>query len=297
MANKKFSYIRGYALRVTKLDGCGNVVPGSLSSAVSEGIITVGISPQTEEGETIRVTNARGRVCVNDEPAPTLLGNDINATFCEVDATVFSLMTGQPLVYDDEDNIIGFDIESDIDLDASGFGLELWTGTPTDICEPGEEQSYGYLVVGFVKGGLLGDLSIENGAINFQITGAKSKNGTAWGVGPYDVVKDSVGAPSPMFTPLSSKNHLRSIVTTLPPPTDVGGAVPLGTEATGATEVEGGEATLTPANSYPPFDLVDAGTGFTASPGTAWDTGSFVTLEDGSIAHWDGTSWEEGEAP
>ena len=34
--------------------------------------------------------------------------------------------------------------------------------------------------------------------------------------------------------------------------------------------------------------------GLTASPTTAWTTGQYVLLRDGSMAHWAGTAWVAG---
>lgn len=83
-------------------------------------------------------------------------------------------------------------------------------------------------------------------------------------------------------------------LTTVAPPAPSCGAVALGVPATGATA--GSPGTLEPANSYPPEDLTDAETGFTATPATAWTTGQYVVLEDGTEAHWDGTAWVAGRA-
>jgi hypothetical protein len=34
----------------------------------------------------------------------------------------------------------------------------------------------------------------------------------------------------------------------------------------------------------------------TASPATAWTTGQYVVLGDGSFAHWGGAAWTSGKA-
>jgi hypothetical protein len=73
---------------------------------------------------------------------------------------------------------------------------------------------------------------------------------------------------------------------------------PLGGDivATGATEVAGDEGFFTPSGAVAPADLTALqGAAITASPTTAWSTGSFVTLGTGT-AHWDGDSWEAGAA-
>lgn len=66
-----------------------------------------------------------------------------------------------------------------------------------------------------------------------------------------------------------------------------------GSYATGATA--GTPGSFTPAGSTAPYDLADLAT-VTASPSTAWTTGQYVVLGNGSRAHWDGDSFAAGEA-
>lgn len=294
---KQFSLIRGRALRVTRLDGCGNPVPGSDSVVSTKGFISVGMTSNTEEGEAISVTNANGDICISDTPAPKFTGYGLEITLCGVDPNLVNLLTGQPLVYDGATipEAIGFRVNSGIDLDDSGFAIELWSGVPATVCEPGQTQAFGYLLIPFIKGGVLGDLTVENGPVNFSVTGAQSKDGSSWGVGPYDVTLDGTGQPSPLLEPIDPRDHLHVQVTNVAPPTAEGGPSPLGSAAVGATAGTPGVAT--PAGSYFPanFEALDAGT-LTASPTTAWTAGQYITLGDGSTAHWNATDWVEGPA-
>lgn len=292
-----FPLVRGRMLRATKLDGCGNVKLGPASKVVTEGFITVGLTAQTEEGETITQTNAAGKLCINDEATPQFTGWAIEITFCEVAPELFTLLTGQALVMNAAgDEAVGFVVDSDVDVSKSGFGLELWSGVPIDACEDETEAEYGYLLVPFSKGGTIGDLTVENGAVNFVLTGAKSKNGSGWGAGPYDVTRDETNAPGPLNLPVSSKRHLHVEKVTVAPPDPTDGAEAVGVPATGANATTSTPAALTPANSYPPADLAAAATGFTATPSTAWASGKYVVLGDGSFAHWNGTAWVAGIA-
>ncbi|MEU9795064.1 hypothetical protein AB0E27_31515 [Streptomyces sparsogenes] len=69
---------------------------------------------------------------------------------------------------------------------------------------------------------------------------------------------------------------------------------PLGSvAATGATA--GKPGTFTPAGAVIPNDLADLAL-ITASPATAWTTGQYVALGDGTNAYWDGDSWAAGIA-
>lgn len=187
MSNICYPIVRGRRLRATRLDGCGNPVLGPDSTVVTGGFISVALTANIEEGEAINVTNANGDVCVLDQPCPKFQDYSVVVTFCDVNPVLFNLMSGQPLVTNGGDTV-GFRMNSDVDACDSGFALELWTGIPADACEAGVSASYGYLLLPFVQGGVLGDFTVENAAINFSLTGARTKKGSGWGVGPYDVV-------------------------------------------------------------------------------------------------------------
>jgi hypothetical protein len=64
--------------------------------------------------------------------------------------------------------------------------------------------------------------------------------------------------------------------------------------ATGATA--GKPGAWTPAGRMPPQKFTQMDT-ITASPATAWTAGQYVTLGDGSEAHWGGAAWTSGIAP
>jgi len=115
---------------------------------------------------------------------------------------------------------------------------------------------------------------------------------------------DTVGDPpppdvelfaSPMDTPGWSNNPAGA-----GSPVDSTGLRPLpgwsntGPAATGATA--GTPGTFTPAGAALPLNL-GALTGVTASPATAWTTGQYVVLRDGSYAYWSSTAWTAGKKP
>jgi hypothetical protein len=294
--NTCFSLVRGRAMRITRLDGCGSVDLGPDASIVSDGFVTVSLTAQTDEGETISVTNAAGKVCILDEPCPVFTGYEVGVEFCGVNPLLYELMTGMPSVLDADGNRVGIRMNSGVDACASGFALEVWSNVPAAVCDPTAGVSYGYFLVPFIKGGVIGDFTIGNDAVNFSLSGAKTKDGNNWDVGPYDVVRDDTGAAGPLLQAVDSRDHLWMQLTSVPSPDPSCEAIPLGEAATGATS--GSPGTWTPAPAYGPDDLADltAGT-VTASPATAWATGEFVALEDGTFAHWNGTAWAAGKAP
>lgn len=293
-SSKCFPLIRGRAMRVTKLDGCGATVLGPTSKVVSKGFITVTLTPNNDEGTTVAVTNANGDLCINDVPTPKFLNYSVDIEFCGVNPDLYNLTANTPIVYDSQATPqgVGFRVNSLVDTTASGFALEVWSATPSSVCTPGTPTSYGYFLLPFMKGGTLGDVTIGNDAVNFTLTGAVTKDGSQWGVGPYNVRKNLTNVDSPLATAITTGDHLHLELVTTTPPTEVCGATALGTLATGATA--GTPGTWTPANSYGPL-TVAAMTGITASPGTNWTTGQYMLLRDGvTTTNWNGTAWVAG---
>jgi hypothetical protein len=256
-----FSPVRGRAMRVTKLDGCGRPVYGPDSVGVSDGFVSISFTANTDEGEEINVTNAAGKTCVREVPCPTFLGYSVEIEFCNVDPALFAILTGQDAVEDADGLQTGFRINSDKSGCDSGFALEVWTGTTGVACDPAgsgnpDASPGGYLLLPYLQGGIFGDFTIENGAISFVVTGAQTKTGAGWGVGPYDVVPGSGGTPSPLADPITTGDHLHVQYTDVAPPEPSCGTKPL-------LPADGAELVAVDAST------TDLDVEFTPSPATA----------------------------
>lgn len=289
-----FSLVRGRRLRATRTNGCGSPILGPDSRLVTKGFISVTLTPNNEPGEAITVTNANGETCVSDPAVPRFVNMGVAGTFCGVMPELFSWFTSMPVVRDAAGlKAIGIDLNSKVNIDASGVALELWSAVPQGICDDTGQVAFGYFGLPFIKGGTMSGITIENGAINFGIEGATTRDGNAWGAGPYDVELDENGIPGPLNTPLDPYTHFRLQLVNVEPPEVTVGPQALGVPATAG--VAGSPGTFTPANSYAPLNL-EGMAGLTATPGTAWTAGQYVRLRDGSLAHWSGTAWVAGAA-
>jgi hypothetical protein len=283
-------YIRGKAYRVTMLDGCGEPVLGPQSSVASNGFISVALTANNSAPEAIVVTNANGVDLVDDTPTAKFRNWGIEINLIGGNPNVLNLLTGAPLVQNaDEDAVVGFDIDTAVDVELLGFALEVWTGVYLDSCTDGDVE-YGYFLIPFAKGGTIGNVTFENAAINLTVTGAISKNGTGWGVGPYDVVMDESDVEGPLNVALTTTNHFHHEVTTVPPPSDLdGGVAALGVLDASAAA---GTPSVIAANSYYNAGMV----GSTAAPGTAWTAGQYAVDWEGNEWHWNATTWIAGRA-
>lgn len=245
MASTCYSLLRVPAVRVTKTDACGNVVPGN-NSVASSGIITIEQSVEQEDRQDFFTLNADGQPCVRDTSPPILKWINVTITFCNVDPEMFNIMTAEPIVLNDAVSpvAVGFRTREG-SVNNSSFAFEAWMRVSGDSnCDGG--VNYGYFLLPWVIEAVVGDLTMENGTANFTVTGRTSFN-SPWGTGPYNVrlVESGVdaGQPAPLLTAITSLDHRHMQLTTLAPPTPT----------CGATSVEG---TLT---------VIDPGVGTTAN--------------------------------
>lgn len=227
MPTKCYAQVRGSVIRATRLDGCGNPDPGASAVVVSKRISTVTINEVTEDGTNIRERNFGDELCVVDDSFTQILGYNADVALCGVDPDLISLFTGQPVVLNAAGDVVGFDATTNVNLDSFGFALEVWSRIAGTACDASGNRPWGYTVFPFLKGGRLGGFSFENGAVQFTISGAQTRDGNGWGVGPFDVDRDESNAPAPLNTALDPNVHFRNILVTLDPPAAACGAVAL----------------------------------------------------------------------
>ncbi len=211
--------IQGTTMRVTRLDNCGAPVEGDCSTVVSEGFISVAMTDNIEPPDEFKQKNAQGRYCfppVRTDPLLNWIETSIQ--FCQVDPELFEMVTGSPIITDDSTPVdaIGFATDSDSYATAK-FALEVWTNLAGDAACDVNGERFGYLLLPFLKEGTFGEVTIENGPVNFTVN-TITKEGTQWGVGPYDVILDVDGNPSPLLSAIPSTRHRQWMLTRLAPP-------------------------------------------------------------------------------
>jgi hypothetical protein len=282
MVTKNRGVVKGRRLRVTRVDNCGRVIYGENSQAVTKSFSSIAYSNNTLDSDGIDLRDADGEPSIYEPTRSRFASFNIEATMTRVDPEFFSLVTKQRVYLDADGNAIGFAINSDVDVYIEGIAMELWVGAPEGNCDPGQTGvEYGYFIAPFIKGARLGDYTVENGAVTFTLTGGTTQAGNEWGVGPYNVMRNSGGDPSPLLEPLEEADHKLMIWTDVPPPDSYVGWRPVmdpaSVEITAIVDVEGVSPTeavftLTGATAVPAWmefgdgtwDWVeDATTGFT----------------------------------
>ena len=305
MTNSPFPIINGRAFRVTRLDRCGLPDYGNFAYLVSEGFISVALTSNYDEGTAIQSKNANGKFCVNKPAEPEMESIGVEVVLCKVDPDAFTAFTGMPKITDPlTGDTIGFKVNRGIRPGDIRVALEVWSDASDAAgCDLGDFP-YAYQLLPFLQGGRLGDYTVENNVVNFTITGMVSLDDNSWGDGPYEVVTDAEGDPAPLSaaTDVEELDHLVVLRTIVAPPAATDGLVPLDDPADpdATTATAGIPGTF---NGVRPFDLAALiASSITGSGGaTAWTTGQYVILGDGSHAYWKGSGatpkWGAGEAP
>lgn len=218
MATRTFTPVLGKRLRATELTRAGAVAPGPEGEhLVTDGFISVNLTAEVEDGTEILQRNASGNLCVNEKMANSFKYFNVEIQFCGVNPSLVAMVTNAETYADGED-VIGFTVaEGAIE---KWFALELWTGLSGSTVRAGEDEASGYLLLPFVTAGTLGDITIDGeNAVTFTLSGAMTKGGNGWGVGPYDVLySGELVEAGPLPTALDPFDHLLLVDTGLAPP-------------------------------------------------------------------------------
>lgn len=229
MATTCPSFLRGNALRVTRLNACGQPVYGDCNMVVSDGFVTANLSAEIQEGEEVNVTKANGQTCISDRACDQLRWYTTEIEFCQVDPDLIQIMNPTwENILDYQGDTVGYNANGTLNCD-TGFALEIWMDTygATDVCSgEGAQGAYGYILLPWVVGGAPGDLEIGNDAISFTFSG-RTKIGSRWGRGPYPVTLGEGGVPSRLLTEIGPDTHYRLFVTTITPPEPECGCQPV----------------------------------------------------------------------
>lgn len=218
--------IQGFRMRVSRIDECGAPVGGACGMIVTDGFISVTMSDNVEDGDEFKQKLGSGDYDINQRSKPLLNWIEVKTALAGVSPELLSFLTGLPLIYDDAvvPNAVGFGTDESTYATAS-FAMEVWTrvgrkrGNP--VCSASGVR-YGYTLLPWLIEGKIEDVTFENGITNFTIDNITS-TGTDWGIGPYDVILDAAGDPSPLLEAIPLDRHRLMQFTSLAPPASVCG--------------------------------------------------------------------------
>lgn len=224
MATRCFQSVQGLCLRVTSLDSCCRAVTGAGPTqsqfVVSDSFIDLSLTAELEEPDEFVVKTANGKLCLNEIGCATLKRYTVEVNLCNADPDLFRIIGGVTPVNDAGNNVVGYEITQALG-NCGKFSLEFWTRVPSDACSntAGETQ-YLYWLLPCLQNGRVGDITIENGPLNFSFS-ADAIPSSAWQKGPYNVVDQTDGGAivaGPLLNAITCKTALHVQLTTVAPP-------------------------------------------------------------------------------
>lgn len=226
MPTRCFQSVQGLCLRLTRLDACCvppvSGTPGAL--VLSDSFITLNLTAELEEPDEFIVKLANGKLCLNELGCATLKRYTVEVTLCNADPDLFNITGGVNLVLDFEGNVVGYEIDQNLG-DCGKFSMEFWTRVPQDQCVSSDgTTTYLYWLLPCLQNGRIGDITIENGPLEFTFT-ADAIPSSAWGRGPFNVVATDAAVtggipanPGALLAPIGCQTALHVQLTTVPPP-------------------------------------------------------------------------------
>jgi hypothetical protein len=170
------------ALRVTTVDAAGNVVAGD-NSYVSDNIISLGLRPNIEEGQTFSTRNGCGCSIARFKANDTFNWFEFTLAQAALEPELMALLLGSPTIEDGSD-VVGQAFAGALacDEDEPAVALEFWT---KHIVGSGQDGTYPWIHWVFPKTvWRLGDNTFEEGIANPTVEGF-SRTNQQWGDGPY----------------------------------------------------------------------------------------------------------------
>lgn len=223
MATRCFQSIQGLCLRVTRLDQCCTPPSSGTpdSYVVSDSFINLSLTAELEEPDEFTVKLANGRLCINEIGCATLKRYTVEVSLCNADPDLFEIIGGVNKVLDWNGDVVGYEVDENLGNCTSRFSMEFWTRVPSDQCsDPSGFSQYVYWLLPCLQNGRVGDVTIENGPLEFTFT-ADAIPSHQWGQGPYDVVsQDAMNTAGPLIAAIGCKTALHVQTTTIDPPCD-----------------------------------------------------------------------------
>lgn len=121
-----FASLQVCGLRAARLATSGAPVPGVSDGYMSDSMMSVDISVETETGDDLSIKNGCGAICAAFKDCDKLKRVTLTTKFCKLDFELLELLTAAGLFVDGADTI-GMQFAKVDDPCPDGACLELWT--------------------------------------------------------------------------------------------------------------------------------------------------------------------------
>lgn len=181
MTHDNASSVGGLAIRLTRLDSSGNLVVGPSASYVTKKFVSLGYTPEYEDGEEFTTKAADGSVCASWKTPRTLKRVTLTIALCDPDPEFTEIIAGGTLLtVPDGANTktVGWKAPLvGIDATPNGVAIEVWSkavaGGKVSAASP-----YFHWIFPYAQMHISGDRVIENGMMASSFEGWAVGNAT-----------------------------------------------------------------------------------------------------------------------
>lgn len=174
--------IRGTRMRIIRLDACGLPVSGVGGQVVTDGFVQVEATQDYEDGTEYEIRNAQGAFCVNEVGPDQFRRSNLTIQFCAIDPDVVNLITGAVVITTGAP-VTGTGFWVLEGSNEARFSLEVWQAVAGVACV-GTQPLRAYWAWPNLFGGRFNDFTIQDGALEWQLSAKTAAANTGWGTGP-----------------------------------------------------------------------------------------------------------------
>jgi hypothetical protein len=172
------------AVRLTKVDVTGAVVPGPNNSYVSDKPISISLRPNIEEGQAFSLRSGCGCSIARFKANDTFNWWEFTFAMGALEPEMLAMLLGTPTIEEPDGDVVGQAFLGALDCgeDEPAVALEFWT---QHIVGSGQDAFHPYIHWVFPKTvWRLGDNTFEEAIAQTTVEGF-SRTNNQWGSGPY----------------------------------------------------------------------------------------------------------------
>lgn len=169
-------------IRITRLSSTGALMTGPSASYVTQGVISVSMTPEYEEGDEFTQKNGSGEVCVTYKAPDTLKRVTLEVAICDPNPEFTEMIAGGVLLTSGGVSMGYAAAEIGKDALPNGVAIEVWSKAIVSG-KPAATNPYWHWIFPYAVLRPGGDRVIENGILATSFEGWAVGN-TGFGDGP-----------------------------------------------------------------------------------------------------------------
>lgn len=172
--------VNGVALRVSRLNSEGEILPGDNSVYTQKSFMSFSWTPEYEEGEEITEKNADGSICYSSQDPSTLKRVTLSLSICSPHPELEQLLVGGDVLYadgGDSGEVMGYAApEAGATYNDDGIAIEAWSKAMDSNGKPATPNRYYHWVFPFGNFTRTGEGVMENGLMTHEFEGWATGN-------------------------------------------------------------------------------------------------------------------------